>query len=86
MKNVSQANLSKLLFSFFLALLLAGPVFGNEAAPADTSVAPPAKVENKVEKKGKRRHKHSKKADKKVSEQPAAQVPVAPEAPAVEKK
>jgi len=84
MKNVSNANLSKLVFSFFLALLLAGPVFGNEAAPADTSVAPPAKVEQKVEKKGKRRHKHSK-VEKKVEQAPASPSSEAP-APVVEEK
>ena len=88
MKNVTQGTLTKLVFSFFLALLLAGPVFGNEAVPADTSIAPSAKVDTKIEKKaekkGKRRHhKHSKKEDKLIEQAPV--VSDAP-APVVEEK
>lgn len=85
MKNVTQSQLSRLVFSFFLALLLAGPVFGSETAPADTSAAPASKVEKKLEKKGKRRHKHNKQVEKKVEQTPASQAPVAP-APLVEEK
>ena len=73
MKNVSNRQVSKLLFGLTLGLLLAGPVFGNEpVAPAtDGSAAPTAKVEEvkkveKSERKGKRRHHKQNKEVKKI--------------------